>query len=427
MRSRSSAVRRLLAGALAAGLVTTLAGACGGDDKGDSQTTIRFAWWGNEQRAKITQDAIALFMTKNPGIKVEGTTAVFDAFFQKLATETGGGNAPDVFQMSDRHVREYGDRNALLDLKPLVGSKIQTTELDKNVLTLGSIGDKMYGLPLGSTTTTLQWDPVVWKKAGAKEPAKGWTWDDLLEATTKISKAGGGKTFGISDFGREESWFKVWLSQQDKSLYTADGKLNYTEQDVTGWWELANMFRKAGAYNPAEPSGNPAGTPWPRKLTAAEFTPASAVSPGAYEVRGNEFKLAPWPSSTGKIGQYSEPPMLLSVSQRSKNQDAALKLADFLINDPEAGKILGLARGLPANLKIRESLVPELKPESKMVYEFEKSVAAEVKPGPIAPPKGASAITLAFAKIYEDVMYGKSSPADAAKKFMAEANQALAG
>ncbi|MBC6460927.1 extracellular solute-binding protein [Actinomadura sp. HBU206391] len=330
--------------------------------------------------------------------------------------------------MSDRHVREYADRNALLDLQPYVGKQIQTADLAEHLMGLGTVGAKLYGLPLGQTTTVLQWDPAVWKKADAEEPKLGWTWDDYLAAAVKISKSTGGKV-AFSDPGREESWFKVWLSQQGKGLYAADGALGYTEQDVATWWGMTQRFQKAGAFTPPEanPAANPKGSPWVRRISAAEFTPASTIAPGAFKARGGEFKLAPWPQVGSELGQYSEPPMLLSVSARSKHRDAALKLTDFVMNDPEAGKILGMARGVPANTKTRAAIAPSLPPESKLVYDFEQSVADKVKPGPPAPPKGASACTLAFAKVYEDVVFGKASPADAAKRYMSEARQALAG
>ncbi|MBC6460928.1 hypothetical protein [Actinomadura sp. HBU206391] len=73
-------VHRLLAGVLCAGMLAALT-ACGGGGEGGGKTTIRFAWWGNDDRAKITNEAVALFMRKNPDIKVETTTAIYDSYF----------------------------------------------------------------------------------------------------------------------------------------------------------------------------------------------------------------------------------------------------------------------------------------------------------------------------------------------------------
>lgn len=411
---------------LAALLLFALTACGGGSSSGSGKITLRFAWWGNAQRATITNQAIALFEKQNPNIKVEGTTAVFDAYFQKLATETGSGNAPDVFQMSDRAEREYADRSALLDLTPYVGGQIHTADLAKSLMNLETVDGKLYGLPLGQTTTALEYDPAVWQKAGVPEPKAGWTWTDYMNAAVKISKSTGGKV-AFSDPGREESWFKVWLSQYGKNLYTGSGTLGYTEQDVASWWAMMQRFRKAGAFTPPEsnPAANPQGSQWARKISVGEFQPDSTIAPGAFAAHGGPFKIAPWPSDTGQLGQYSEPPMLLSVSAHSKHRAAALKLADFLVNDPATGKILGMARGIPANIKIRSEIAGTLPAESKMVFDFEQSLSDKLKAGPPAPPKGASTVTLAFASAYEDVEFGKSTPAAAAKRFMSEARQDL--
>jgi multiple sugar transport system substrate-binding protein len=367
-------------------------------------------------------------MKKNPNIKVATSTAIYDAYFQKLATETAGGNAPDVMQMSDRHLREYAERNVVLDLRPHVGKEIQTADLKKEVMGLGTLGDKLYGLPLGQTAVVMAYNPVRWKQAGAKEPKLGWTWDDYFEAAKKVSDETGKKVYGASDFGGIESWFKVWLSQQGKGLYTADGALGYTEQDVVTWWEMATQFRKAGAATPGEITAvNPAGSPMLRKVSASEFLPDSAIAPNAWETYDNEYKLAPLPQVGGDLGLYGEPPMLLSVSARTKQRAAALKLTDFIINDPEAAKILGMARGLPANTKNRAAIAPTLTGAWKQVYEYEELVADKLKVGPPAPPKGAGTLFTLFDKYYQDVMYDKATPADTAKRYFAEAQQTIAG
>uniref|UniRef100_UPI0006E22C9E ABC transporter substrate-binding protein n=1 Tax=Nonomuraea pusilla TaxID=46177 RepID=UPI0006E22C9E len=310
---------------------------------------------------------MALFMKKNPTIKVETSTAVYD-------------------------------------------------------------GGKLYGLPLGQTSVVMLYDPKVWKESGAEPPRLCWTWDDYFEAAKKITEHTGGAMSGATDFGREESWFKIWLSQQDKSLNTADGKLNYTEQDVAAFWTLATKFREAKAGTPAEVTAvDPAGSPLVCKLSASEFQPDSAIGDKAWETYGREMALAPLPQVGAELGLYAEPPMILSVYDRAKNRDAALKLADFLVNDPEAGKILGMARGLPANLRTRVAITPGLSGPWKQVHAYEESISSQVKLGPPAPPKGASANFLLFNKPYEDVMYGKSTPEDAARRYYAEAQQNLAG
>jgi multiple sugar transport system substrate-binding protein len=416
--------RTLLRSGLAlagAGLTTA---ACGGGG-GSGKTTLRFAWWGSEERAKLTQQVVDLFVSKNPGIEVKTTYAAYDPYFQKLATEMSGGNAPDVLQMGDRYLREYAERNTLLDLTEHLGKQVQTADLESKLFPAGDVGGKTYGLPMGQTTHVLQYDAKRWAEAGAKLPADGWTWDDLRESAAKVTAKFGPKVSGLSDPFGIEDWFGDWLRQQGRDLYTADGKLGYTEAEVVAWWKLGVTFREAKAITPPEITANTTLTPFPRKESTAEFCPDSTVGMTSWDNYGGEFALTQFPTAGTGIGQFTQPPMMLSVAQRTKNRDAALRFTDFFLNDPEAGAILGMARGLPPNLKIRETLAAKLTDEWKMVADYETKVSPQLLPAPAPPPKGAGVVKTQFQRIYDDVMHGKATPEAAAPRLMSEIQQAL--
>lgn len=414
---------------LRAGLAVAGAGAgvsaagCGGG--GDDRKTLRFAWWGSEERAAVTQKVVDLFHTKHPDITIKTTYAAFDPYFQKLATEMSGGNAPDVLQMSERYIREYAERNTLLDLTPHLGATVRTADLERKLFTQGLIGDKTYGLPMGQTTHVIQYDADRWAQAGAALPTDGWTWDDLREAGAKVSAKFGPKVSGISDFFGIEDWFGDWLRQQGKDLYTPDGKLGYTEAEVVRWWAMANEFKAAKALTPPAVTSNTTGTPFPRKESTAEFSPDSTVGMTSWDTYGSQFKLSAFPTAGSGIGQVTQPPMMISVAQRTKNRDAALTFVDFFLNDPEAGALLGMSRGLPANLTIRQALATSLTDEWKMVADYEALVSPKLLPAPSPPPKGAGVVKTQFQRIYDDVMNAKATPAQAAPRLMSEIQQAL--
>src|SRR5262245_19374217 len=346
------AARAIALTAVAALLATTAA--CGSDDggSGSKQVTIRFDWWGNADRAEITEKAIDLFETKHPTIKVETSFAEFNAYFQKLATQIAGGGAPDMLQMDYRYVREYGDRGVLaqLDSGP---AAVDTSGVTPQLLSGGTVAGKLYGIPPTQNTQVFTYDFAQWDKSGAAAPKDGWTWADLRAAAQKISESTQNKVRGLADFGGIEDWFEVWLRQQGKTLYTDDGKIGYTAADVAAWWQLTDGWRRSGASTPAELTtkmdGSQANDPVAQKLASSGFGYDSGFTPQSWEILGREFKLAPFPSDTGKIGQYAKPAMMFSIAQGSSKKEAGAKLINFLINDPEAGAILGMSRGLPAN------------------------------------------------------------------------------
>ncbi|WP_432245066.1 hypothetical protein ACRB8A_15620 [Arthrobacter sp. G.S.26] len=62
----------------------------------EDPVTIRFAWWGNDSRAKTTLDVIKDFEAANPTIKVQGENTEFSSYWDKMATQIAGGTTPDV-------------------------------------------------------------------------------------------------------------------------------------------------------------------------------------------------------------------------------------------------------------------------------------------------------------------------------------------
>jgi multiple sugar transport system substrate-binding protein len=414
--------------AMALSLVLGSAVACGSDDGAGGQTTIRFDWWGNPDRAAVTERAVDLFEQKNPDIKVETSYAEFNAYFQKLATQIAGGGAPDVLQMDYRYVREYADRNVLAPLDKGEAA-VDTSGVTAQLLSGGTVNGTLYGIPPTQNTQVFSYDFAEWEKSGAVAPKDGWTWADLKAAAQKVSDANDGKVSGIGDFGGIEDWFEVYLRQQGKTLYTDAGALGYTAADVAAWWQLTDGWRRSGASTPAELTakmdGSQANDPVFQKVASSGFGYDSGFTPQSWELLGREFKLSPFPSDTGKIGQYAKPAMMFSIAQQSSKKEAGAKLINFLINDPEAGAILGMSRGLPANAAVREAVGGKLTGPPLVGFQYEQAVGPKLEPAPPPPPKGAGTVKSTFQRVYDDVIFERSSPAEAAEKFMTEAQKAI--
>ncbi|WP_162907231.1 ABC transporter substrate-binding protein [Allorhizocola rhizosphaerae] len=405
------------------------AAACSSNEpSGGGDVTIRFDWWGNPDRAEVTERAVTLFEEKNPTIKVDTSYAEFNAYFQKLATQVAGGGAPDVFQMDYRYVREYADRNQLapLDSGP---SKVDTSLVTQQLLSGGTVNGKLYGIPPTQNTQVFSYDFKQWEQSGAAAPKDGWTWNDLKASAQKVSDSTQGKVKGIVDFGGIEDWFEVWLRQQGKTLYTAEGKIGYTAADVQKWWEMTDGWRRSGASTQAELTtkmdGSQANDPVTQKLASSGFGYDSGFTAKTWEIMGREFKLHPFPSDSSKLGQYAKPAMMFSIAQSSKHKEAAAKLINFLLGDPEAGKILGMSRGLPANAKLREEVGKTLTGPPAVGFQFEQSVGSKLEQAPPPPPKGAGTVKSTFQRIYDDVIFQRMPIPQAAQKFISEAQQAI--
>ena len=106
------------AGTSVAALGLAATAGCGGESgSGNGTVTIRYSWWGAEERAKKINQTIALFEKKYPKIKVKTDFQTYQSFWGKFPTRAAGGNPPDVFQNAVGFLRKYDKRGILLDLK----------------------------------------------------------------------------------------------------------------------------------------------------------------------------------------------------------------------------------------------------------------------------------------------------------------------
>jgi multiple sugar transport system substrate-binding protein len=415
--------RRMAAAVLGLAVVATTAG-CGGGSGGDGKVTLRFTWWGNADRAEVTQKVIDLFEAENPKIKIETSYSEFDAYWEKMATQFAGGGGPDILTMDYRYIREYADRHVLAEI-----NGVNTTKMSPNLLSSGKIDGKTYAIPVGQTTQALLYDPKVWKSAGEHAPKNGWTWSDLETGAAKVSDASGGKVRGVTSFGQVEDWFEVWLRQHGKTLYTAGGKLGYTAADLTEYWELAERLRTSGAATQAAETtkmdGSQANSPLAKKTSAAEFNYDSGLTATSWEIYGRPLELSTFPSNGSELGQYAKPSMLLSISRRSKHPKEAAKFVDFLLNDAKAGTVQSTSRGMPANSDVRTAVGKSLTGPPRMAYDFEAALLPKLTAAPPPPPKGAGAVKSALQRIYDDVMFERSTPQKAAEDFIKEAERAI--
>ena len=426
VRGRRWRVATLLA---VAPLLAAAAGCGGGSGTGaGGQVTINFVWWGNDGRADLTKKAVELFEQRNQDIKVQTSFSAYAAYWEKLATQTAGGKPPDVMNMDTRYLAEYGQRNVLLDLNQGAGKGISLGEVNPELAATGVIGDKRYAIPWAQNTSSLVYDPAAFTATGT-DLSQPVTWDQLTNAAQKVSATNGFATRGLTDFGMLDSSLEIWLRQQGKQVYTPDGKLGFDGADLHRFWELAARFRDAKAVTAAEVTASyntsPEQSPLGKKLTSAEFA-YDSVYPGFQKANGKELRVGPYPTDNpANNGQYRRPSMFLSVSARSEATDAGVKLVNFLINDPDAGKLLGADRGLPPNQKIRAQLAASATGTDKVIFDYEAVMEPTLGAAPPVPPKGAGAIQKLLQRTYEEIAFGRTDIDAAVGKFLSEAEKSL--
>lgn len=386
---------------------------------------LRCFWWGNPDRDRRTKALLEVY-SKKSGTQIAAESLGWGDYWTKLATQTAGGNAPDLIQMDYRYLFEYARRQTLLPLDKL----LPLTDFSNNDRNGGKVDGKLYGVNLGSNSKALVYDTAMLAKVGVSSMNPNWTWGDFAKISGEISKINPGKYWGASDNSRWEQGFEQWLNMQSKSLYNVDGQAAFTKDDVAGWFDLWDKLRKAGAIPPAEVGAGNTGKveeyEVSRGLAAMSFVNSNQIV--AFQaINKNGLAISPFPrEKVGTSGHYIKPSQMMSISSKSKAPEEAAKLISFMVQAPEGVKILGIERGVPCSSAARATLLPDLDALGKMQIDFVASVGKTAVPLPPPPPKGAGEIENLLKRVADAVAFGKTSIADGAAQFHSESIRVLA-
>lgn len=415
MTHRTSRFVRVASAATAAALAVTLA-SCSNDSGGsgdDGDVEITFQWWGNDERAALTEEAIDLFEEKHPGITVSTSFSTIDSYIPKLATQVASKSAPDLFLIPMESVKEYSEKGATLDLTDYIGDEIKIDDISEASQKIGVVNGTTYGFTLGTATSAWIYNPTVWAEAGAKVPSGDFAWEDLIEAGEKIRASTDGEVAALSDPGGYIAWFATWLNQQGKIGWTEDGQLGFEPSDLEAWFTLMERLRESGATTDPETTTtidqSMQNSGLARGESAGEFAAASLTGAYADTIGAENVALAPLPSDSDTLAISMAGTNVAAIAANSEHPSEAAMFLDFMINDPDAAKILGLTRGIPINQANYEALIPELDGADKAVGDFVTTYQERFsEPDPLAPP-GATTIPADFTLAYESIIFGQSS------------------
>ena len=419
--------RRLLAAVLTVPLLLGAA-ACGGDEaEGGGKTELSIFWWGAENRATLTDQALALYSQKHPDVTFKKTWQANQGFFDKLATLTAGGNAPDIFQIDDNYIAEYAGRNVTLDLKSYTGNgKLDVTKFPPSLLKYGEVEGKLAGLPIGENTQGLVYDKTLLDKHQLPAPRTGMSWEDFISWAENVSKVA--KVPGTQDASAVYQALWVYLRQNGKDLYK-DKALGFDEADITKWFQLWKGARDRGATPTPDVIHEGNATDISKQLVVTGKAGTSWVwanqMPELKKNTKSELGVVAYPGDPS--AQWARASMYFSVFRGSKEKDLAVDVVNFLANDPEAVKILGTDRGLPPNLDLRKAVADTTTdPNMKQTIAVQDELGKKFGPNsPAVPLQGHSKVRSELIRIAEEVQYGRQTPEQGAAAFVTAAKAAI--
>ncbi len=352
------------------GCLTSLS-ACGGKasqvtspDGTLDKCSLRFSWWGGDDRHEATLDAIELWNTQNPQIQIIPEYGGWDGWTEKITTQLSGGTEPDIMQINyDWLISFSQDGKGFYDLE-LLKDRIDLAQFDPEILQFGKVNGILNGITISVSGRGLFYNADTYKSVGAEYPE---TWAELLSLGEKFSK----KNLYPLDLDAQSggtAWYLavVYVQQMTgKEFITVDGELGFSEADIKTALDFYKELEDNHIIRTVETRTDEDGTA--ALYQSPEFISGRIAgvlewgsSIGKYEMSLTDSKLEAGKLLSDDSGNNSgwliKPSQLYAISANTKYPDESAEFLNFMVNDAEAAKLLGTTRGIPASKTAEKSL-----------------------------------------------------------------------
>jgi multiple sugar transport system substrate-binding protein len=395
---------------------------------------LRSIWWGTQDRHDRTIKAWELYSGKNPNIKVTSEFSEWNAYWDKITVKVASGDAPDLIQMDYAYLNEYAGRGALLDLNSMVGKELDLSTMDKQLVESGKVDGKLYAICLGGNTMAMHVNKTILDKAGLQVPPIDWTWKDFEEMGRQVkAKLGSEGYYFSTDQSGGTNTFMYWLHMKatGKSLYNGV-QFGFTEADLVEWYKVWEGYRKDGIAPTGEVTAAHGGSmpPLEQSLWTKQKTPLQWGWANEYEryatVIKDEIVATSYPRGGAAEAHYPKCSQFFSLSSQTRYPKEAAALVSWMINDPEASKVLAANRGVPVTVPSREALkAAGLSQYDKVAFDITEKITSFAGPTPPPEPKGHADVIKLFVRTAEEIQFGRKTAEAGAKEVMDEGSAIL--
>ncbi|WP_254546653.1 ABC transporter substrate-binding protein [Halomarina pelagica] len=281
--------RRFVQAVTAAGATTALAGCIGGGGSGDgsgngngdgngngsgdgSASLTLSGWAANNAEAKLVRSLVSEFEKNHGGIAVD-YNAIQAKYKQKLKTQLGAGNAPDVFYVDAKYFGSFASSGVLLNLDQYVAdsSAFDPENFFEPLIDAFRFDGALYGVPKDFSTLQLVYNEELFEQVGAKPPKD---WSEFRSVLRKL-KEGTDVTYPLAGMPTARAfWAMLW--QNGGQVLNADGSKVVIASEAN-----VETLEFLGGLAADDLFGNPSefGVDWPGAAYGAEKAAATIIGP----------------------------------------------------------------------------------------------------------------------------------------------------
>jgi multiple sugar transport system substrate-binding protein len=351
-RGRRSVLK--LAGALtAATTILAIAGCSTGGGDADGEITIEFAqWWAPELPEGAFQGLIDRFEEENPGISVELISGPYASTKEQLFAGAASGTMPDVVGLDGAWVSDFANQGAIADLTALMDEYgMDDSKLASQIQIEGST----YMIPVVNFVYPLFVNTDLLSAAGIDSvPSTRSEFEAAAQAITDLGTASGWVLpLSLEAPNGIQNDVMSWNWASGGSMLDGDGLPDLTNDDVVSTVEFVQGLWNDGVIAPGSFTMK-------EQDKVEEFTNGrvgmmiDSLSHINLIQENNpdlNFDIAAIPAEDGYDGERGIPYASwgIGVADGSENQEAALKLVEFLMSTEINSELSTIANAFPGN------------------------------------------------------------------------------
>ena len=401
-------------------------------------TVLRFAWWGGASRHETTLKAIALFEKQNPGLKIKAEYMGFNGYLERLTTQIAGGSEPDIMQINWAWLAMFSKKgNGFTDLDKY-RSLLALDQFSEEDVNAGRVQGKLNALPSAYTARVMLWNKASFDRAGLALPK---TWDELFAAGRVFKAKLGDNAYPLDGELYDMLLLSQAYVQQKYGTPYVDPAEPRVAMSPAAALEWVQTYRKlitehvatplplraslGGAEKPTEQQQD-----WVVGNWAGNFTWDSAIPLRAATLNKQQnLVLGDFPTlPDAKVsGMFGRPTVMLAMGRNCKQPELAARLINFLLTDPEAAKILGKTRGVPAarsqlDVLVKGNRLPAMELAAHEQIKKQRDAGRVPVPAPLFEH---ARLHKFMREVFETVAYGKTTDQEAARRLVEEGNALL--
>jgi multiple sugar transport system substrate-binding protein len=275
----------------------------------------------------LWEDVIAGFEEENSDVKVNLEVQSWDNLESVIATKIQGGEAPDIYNGGP--FAGFAADELLYAAEEVVSPET-FSDFQDSFIANAEVDGTAYALPLIASARALFVNNALLSQAGVTAPPT--TWDELLDAATKVSALGGGIAGYGMPLGSEEAQAEaaVWLwggggTFGDATEITVDDPAN-----LPGAEQIKKMI-DAGATQ-ADP-GSTDRSPLMDIFIQGKIGMQVGLPPTVGQIEENnpelDYSIVPIPTQDGSPMTVGVMDQLMAFQNDGDKQDAITKFFDY--------------------------------------------------------------------------------------------------